>query len=74
MLLKTPLLTYLRYNADLREKEVTKLNPGMTDSDKIKSLSAMDAPENMKVLHKLGQLAADRDIKKSHFPDIFDMA
>jgi predicted acylesterase/phospholipase RssA len=68
-----PLLTYLRYNVDLREKKVKELNPDLKDSERIKSLSAMDAPENMEELHKLGKLGAERDIEKSHFSDIFNL-
>lgn len=70
---KDPLLSYLRYNVDLREVGVRKLDPTLTDSEIIKSLSEMDAPENMKILHKLGTLAASSDIEPGHFPSQFDL-
>lgn len=68
-----PLLTYLRYNVDLREKRVKQLDPSFTDTEKIASLSAMDAPENMEVLHRLGMLAAEQDVKEHDFAPIFDL-
>ncbi len=68
-----PLLTYLRYNVDLREKSVKQLDPSFTDTEKIASLSAMDAPENMEVLHRLGMLAAEQDVKEHDFAPIFDL-
>jgi uncharacterized protein len=68
-----PLLTYLRYNVDLREESVKKLDQNLIDSEMIESLSAMDAPENMKILHSLGVLAADLKIKGSDFAAKFDL-
>jgi predicted acylesterase/phospholipase RssA len=69
----TPLLTYLRYNADLRQENVQRLNPSLTDMKQIESLSAMDAPENMDVLYKLGALAADQEVKGRDFTSVFDL-
>ena len=68
-----PLLSYLRYNVDLRAEEVKKLDSSLGD-ELIESLSAMDAPENMAVLYRLGQTAAGRDIAAAHFPAAFDLA
>jgi predicted acylesterase/phospholipase RssA len=68
-----PLLTYLRYNLNLRKESVQKLDPSLTDPRMIKSLSRMDVPENMGVLHKLGVLAAERDVIESDFRSIFDL-
>jgi predicted acylesterase/phospholipase RssA len=68
-----PLLSYLRYNVDLRKASVQELDPGLTDPDLIESLSAMDAPENMGILHKLGTAAAERDVKSHDFPSVFDL-
>ncbi|MGH8189780.1 MAG: hypothetical protein ACREUC_24705 [Steroidobacteraceae bacterium] len=39
----------------------------------IASLSAMDAPANMELLHRLGTLAAQRDVRPDHFPAAFDL-
>jgi hypothetical protein len=33
----------------------------------------MDSPANMTILHRLGALAAQRDIKPEHFPAAFDL-
>lgn len=68
-----PLLSYLRYNVDLRKKSVQQLDPNLTSVKRIKSLSAMDAPENMDVLHRLGTLAAERDVKAGDFASVFDL-
>lgn len=68
-----PLLTYLRYNVDLRKESVQKLDPSLTDLRRIESLSAMDAPENMALLSKLGKLAAERDVSGSDFASNFDL-
>ena len=68
-----PMLTYLRYNVDLRADEVRALDPNLGDRNTIESLSAMDAPANMATLHRLGTLAADRDVKEAHFPGTFDL-
>lgn len=68
-----PLLSYLRYNVDLRQESVQRLDPNLTDSSKIESLSSMDAPENMDTLHHLGTLAAARDVNASDFAPIFDL-
>jgi predicted acylesterase/phospholipase RssA len=68
-----PLLSYLRYNVDLRPESVQALDPSLTDAGRIESLSAMDAPENMAILHRLGALAAGRDVEASDFASIFDL-
>jgi len=68
-----PLLSYLRYNVDLQKKNVQQLDSGLTDRELIESLSAMDAPENMAVLHRLGTLAAARDVKDADFAAVFDL-
>jgi hypothetical protein len=68
-----PLLSYLRYNVDLHRESVQQLNPALKDRDLIESLSAMDAPENMDVLHSLGTLAAARDVKDADFAAVFDL-
>ena len=68
-----PQLSYLRYNVDLDAESVKKLLPDLTDSDQIKSLSEMDAPENMEVLHRLGVKVAERDVKSEHFSSTFNL-
>ena len=68
-----PLLSYLRYNVDLRKDRLQKLDPGLTDETLIESLSAMDVPENMSILYKLGQLAAEHYVRNSDFAAKFDL-
>lgn len=68
-----PLLTYLRYNVDLSQASVQSLEPELTDSEKIESLSAMDAPENMQLLHTLGIKSGQRDVQDRDFPSVFDL-
>lgn len=68
------LLSYLRYNVDLDAASVQKLDPALQDAKLIDGLSAMDAPQNMALLHRLGKLAGARDIDPSHFPKAFDLA
>ena len=67
-----PMLSYLRYNVDLRHESVKSLDSTL-DDEAIESLSAMDAPGNMGMLHHLGQLAAGRDIQSGQFPPAFDL-
>jgi predicted acylesterase/phospholipase RssA len=66
-------LTYRRYNVDLRTSSVRELEPALKDAKQIESLSAMDSPANMTILHRLGTLAAQRDIIPAHFPAAFDL-
>jgi hypothetical protein len=67
------LLSYLRYNVDLTPSSVQALDPAPPDAGRIASLSAMDAPENMAYLHKLGVLGAARDVQAAHFSSTFDL-
>jgi uncharacterized protein len=68
-----PSLSYLRYNVDLRAKNVQTLDPSLTDPKKIESFTSMDAPENMDALHNLGTLAAKQDVRGSDFASTFDL-
>ena len=68
-----PLVSYLRYDVDLRQEAVQALDPRLTDAQKIKSLSEMDAPENMDVLHELGLRAGQRDVDPADFASVFDL-
>lgn len=67
------LLTYLRYNLELTPESVQSLDPELRDAKVIEGLSAMDAPQNMKLLHRLGKLASKRDMDPAHFPKTFDL-
>jgi hypothetical protein len=70
----TPLLSYVRYDVDLGRESIKKLDETLTDTKVIRSLSEMDAPENMEVLHRLGTLAGKRDVAASHFAPVFDLS
>ena len=69
----TPLLSYVRYDADLRPASVQELLGVKAKTVPVENLSAMDAPENMDVLHSLGVAAGRRDVKSQHFPHRFDL-
>jgi predicted acylesterase/phospholipase RssA len=66
------LISYLRYNGDLGVDAVKALLPKLKD-EKIRSLTEMDAPENMKTLYDLGKLTAARDVAAGDFPTKFDL-
>lgn len=69
----TPLLRYLRYDVDLGPENIRNLDRTLAGTDTIGSLSEMDAPENMEVLHRLGMLAGQRDVAAAHFDPLFDL-
>lgn len=68
-----PLMSYLRYNVDLRPESVRSLDGTLAARDTVTSLSAMDAPGNMEALHRLGRLAAARDVRDTDFGTVFDL-
>ena len=68
-----PLMSYLRYNVDLRPESVRALDGTLAAMDTVPSLSAMDAPRNMEALHRLGRLAAARDVRETDFGSVFDL-
>ena len=68
-----PLMSYLRYNVDLRPESVRSLDGTLAAMDTVTSLSAMDAPGNMEALHRLGRLAAARDVRETDFGRVFDL-
>ena len=67
-----PLLSYLRYNVTLSEKEVGHLLPSLSPK-KIESLGAMDNPDNLDVLLELGGVAGEHKVKAADFPAAFDL-
>jgi predicted acylesterase/phospholipase RssA len=69
-----PLMTYLRYDVDLCKGSVQELEPELTDDKLIESLSEMDAPENMKILHRLGVQAAKAYVNDQDFEAKFDLS
>lgn len=69
----TPLLRYLRYDVDLGLENIRTLDGALADGQEASSLSEMDSPGNMEVLHRLGILAGQRDVAAPHFDPIFDL-
>ncbi|WP_353711957.1 patatin-like phospholipase family protein [Arthrobacter sp. K5] len=67
-----PLMSYLRYNVDLRPESVRRLDGTLAAMDTT-ALSAMDAPGNMEILHRLGRLAAAQDVRDTDFDAVFDL-
>ncbi|MDQ0864791.1 patatin-like phospholipase family protein [Arthrobacter globiformis] len=67
-----PVMSYLRYNVDLRPESVRRLDGTLATMD-TSALSAMDAPGNMEVLHRLGRLAAAQDVRDTDFDAVFDL-
>lgn len=68
-----PLLSYVRYNLDLQPAAIRELLGAEADPLDIGNLTAMDAPENMQALHRLGLVAGQRQLKSEHFPVAFDL-
>ena len=69
----SPMLSYLRYDGDLNEDAVTAIYPRHLKKETIQSLTSMDNPANMKILHRIGELTADRKISAGDFPSVFDL-
>jgi hypothetical protein len=67
-----PVMSYVRYNVDLRPESVRRLDGALAVMD-TSALSAMDAPGNMEVLHRLGRLAAAQDVRDTDFGGVFDL-
>lgn len=73
LLAPSPLLTYLRYDLDLRPEALQVLDPSLKDAKVMASLTEMDAPENMPLLHELAKASASRDVDETQFPLTFDL-
>src|SRR5215471_21279943 len=58
-----PLLSYLRYNVDLQPAAIRSLLGDEANTIALENLSAMDAPENMSALHRLGIVAGQRNCR-----------
>ncbi|HUP61622.1 MAG TPA: patatin-like phospholipase family protein [Thermoanaerobaculia bacterium] len=68
-----PLMTYVRYNAGLDAASIRDLLGKEATEIAVENLSAMDAPENMDALHKIGLFAGKRNVRSDHFPRGFDL-
>lgn len=68
----TPLLSYLRYNVELKQKALDSL--GLVNSPtQIAALNEMDDPANMTTLKQIGDLIGMTKVKDDHFPTAFDL-
>jgi uncharacterized protein len=68
-----PLLSYVRYNVDLQSAAINELLGEEARTIATENLTAMDAPENMPALHRLGVVAGERRVLAEHFPPVFDL-
>lgn len=68
-----PLLSYLRYNVELQPAAIRELLGDEANTVAMENLTAMDAPENMQVLHRLGIAAGQRKVQSEHFPTAFNL-
>ena len=68
-----PLLSYVRYNVDLEPAAITELLGDEAKTIPMENLTAMDAPENMPALYRLGVAAGERRVLAQHFPSAFDL-
>jgi uncharacterized protein len=68
-----PLLSYVRYNVDLQPAAINDLLGDEAKTIAVENLTAMDAPENMQTLHRLGVVAGQRRVQSDHLPATFDL-
>ena len=62
-----PMCSYLRYNVLLRQ-DWCEENLGETlSADALKSLEAMDEPDNIPELDRIGRLAGEKLVHAAHF-------
>ena len=69
----TPLFSYLRYNVELQPAVIRDLLGDEANTVAMENLTAMDAPENMQVLHRLGIAAGQCTVQSAHFPAAFNL-
>jgi uncharacterized protein len=69
----TPLFSYLRYNTEL-ERDHLKSELGLElSAEEVEPLSAMDDPDNMPMLKKIGDLVGEKKVYERDFPTVFDL-
>ena len=73
LLTPEPALSYLRYNVWLEEQELRDL--GLPElAQNVIPLRGMSAAENRFDLAKIGELAAEREVRPEHFPNAFNLS
>lgn len=68
-----PHMTYLRYDPELRAAALQDLLKDQAATLPIENLTAMDAPENMHALHRIGSTFGKERVRSEHFPAAFDL-
>ena len=68
----TPMCSYLRYNVLLQEEWCASTLGETLGAKALKNLEAMDKPENIPELDRLGRVAGRKLVKAAHFVDAFD--
>ena len=69
----TALCSYLRYNVLLRNDWCEKHLGEKFSPKALKALEAMDVPDNIPELDRVGRLAGQRLVKADHFTSTFDL-
>lgn len=72
LLTPEPALSYLRYNAWLTPESLQQMGVN-APPPKLKSLRDMSAARNLPELAKIGEKAAQRQVRDTHFPEAFDL-
>lgn len=73
LLTHAPALSYLRYDASLESEALEEL--GLPElAANVVSLRKMERAENRFDLERIGERAAEHQIKEEHFPKVFDLA
>jgi hypothetical protein len=67
-----PMLTYLRYNVLLDPDWLNKELSIAVTTKEARQLAKMDKPKNVERLAGIGDTAAAKQIRSSHFPTSFD--
>ena len=67
-----PLLSYLRYNIDLKQETLDALGLGLSPAE-IAELNEMDDPANMARLKQIGEWIGTAKVGAHHFPTDFDL-
>jgi len=64
--------SYIRYNVDMDKDVLDKIGVTGLSETKVSNLMEMDLSENVDLLMKIGEAAADKYVADAHLPAIFD--
>jgi hypothetical protein len=68
-----PLLTYIRYNVTFTPGNLNKITGKQYSAKKIEDLSEMSNAKNCRELYSIGEIAGNKEIHPSHFPEKFNL-